>query len=236
MYSSDYMSGLEEVLGAEGMSMATTMMAVLLIAYFLLMAVAILNYVFISLSLYTVGKRRGLRLYGMGWVPIGQQWLMGCIADQYDRKAKGKDMKLGRFLLIGYIVALVVAIAATVALVVGALGMLTAEIMGAASAEPTGSLTALVISAIVLVLVYLFLIVWTVFYYIALYKFFKSCSPKNAAWMLILSIFSGLGCAICMLCVRKKDGGFEALPQDALEQEDASEVESAEEQPAETEE
>ncbi|MBR4078691.1 MAG: hypothetical protein IKK29_00625, partial [Christensenellaceae bacterium] len=63
MYSTDYFEGLEEVLGAEGMGMAASIMGIVLIAYFLFLIVGILNYVFISLALYTVGKRRGLKLY-----------------------------------------------------------------------------------------------------------------------------------------------------------------------------
>ncbi len=212
MYSEAYFDGLEEVLGAEGMGMAATILGVMMIVYVLLFIVAILNYVFVSLSLYTVGKRRGLKLYGMAWVPFGQNWLLGCIADQYDRKAKGKDKKLGKFLLIGSIVAVSVAILVLVVTMVSSISMISAEMMGGIA---TGGIAALVISMIVILLVYIFLIVWLVFYYIALFKYFKSCSPRNAVWMLVLSIVIGsLFTSISMLCVRKKDGGFEALQQE----------------------
>ena len=54
--------------------------------------------------------------------------------------------------------------------------------------------------------------------------------------MLVLSIvIGGLFTSICMLCVRKKDGGFEELMQDAAEEAPAEEPaeEAAEEVPAE---
>ena len=228
MYSTDYFEGLEEVLGAEGMGMAASIMGIVLIAYFLFLIVGILNYVFISLALYTVGKRRGLKLYGMGWVPIGQHWLLGSIADQYDNKAKGKNMKLGKFLLIGSIIGFAVAIISLIVVAVGAIGLMSAEMMGA---EGTGSIAALIVAMILLLLVYIFLIVWLVFYYIALFKFFKSCSPKNAVWMLVLSIIiGGLFTSICMLCVRKKDCGFEELKQEEPAQEEPAQEEPAEQQ------
>ena len=213
MYSSDYFSGLEEVLGAEGMGIAMGMFVIVLIIYLLVAVVSILNYVFTSAALFSVGKRRGLKLYGMAWVPVGQLWLLGCIADQYDRKATGKDKKLGRFMLFGYIALVVAVIASLIAILVGAVGIGTSEMMGAAASS--GGIAALIVGAVLLLLVWLFLIVWTVFYYIALFKFFRSCSPKNSVWMLVLSILIGaLFTSICMLCVRKQDGGFEALQQE----------------------
>ena len=57
-----------------------------------------------------------------------------------------------------------------------------------------------------------------VFYYIALFKAYRSCAAGNAAWMLVLSIFfSTVAEAIIFFSIRKKDAGFIELQRRAAE-------------------
>ena len=55
----------------------------------ILLALAVVMYVFQSLGLYTMAKRRGIKCYGLAWVPIGNLWIMGKLADQFDDYKKG---------------------------------------------------------------------------------------------------------------------------------------------------
>lgn len=66
---------------------------------FLVFSFAVLVYVFYSLGLYTIAKRRGLRYYGLAWVPIADYWILGSIADQYHNAHTGKNLKLRKHLL-----------------------------------------------------------------------------------------------------------------------------------------
>ena len=177
-------------------------------------AVGIVMYVLKSMGLYTIAKRRGLKLYGMAWVPVGSIWLMGSIADQYVRKANGRDKRLRVLLLIGVIVvwileivSLVLTVSAVVEIVNSGGGL--AELQGM-SPVIDNMMISWAISAVSTV--------FYVFYYIALFKAYRSCAAGNAAWMLVLSIlFSTVAESIILFCIRKKDVGFYELQRKAAE-------------------
>ena len=57
-------------------------------AFWMLIALAI--YVFIAISLYSMASRRGIRHAWLAWVPIGNNWILGSLSDQYRYLVKGK--------------------------------------------------------------------------------------------------------------------------------------------------
>ena len=59
---------------------------------------AIVAYVLCSISFFKVAKRRGIRLYGLAWVPVASAWVMGSIADIHDRQ-RGVEHKWRQVLL-----------------------------------------------------------------------------------------------------------------------------------------
>lgn len=170
-------------------------LAIMLVIGFL---VAIVTYVLSAVGMFTIGQRRGLRLYGLAWVPFGAEWLLGSIADQFDRKAKGKDLHLRLFLLIGKILGTICAI---VVLILAIQALITV-------------LTTLMIFYVLMIL---FTVAFSVFYYIALYKVYRSCTPQNCVWMLVLSIFFKIATPICLICIKNKDDGFLELQRKARE-------------------
>ncbi len=46
-----------------------------------------------------MGKRRGVRCYGLAWVPVAQLWVMGSLADGFDNVTKRKNMNLRLIML-----------------------------------------------------------------------------------------------------------------------------------------
>lgn len=170
---------------------------IFVIMMLLCFAVAIAQYVLTAVGMYTIAKRRGLRLYGLAWVPIASSWVLGSIADQYDRKAQGRELHLRTILLIGAIVSEVLAIALIVFTILMLYGM--------------ESMLALVLVFYILLIVVS--IAYTVFYFIALYKTYRSCTTGSCVWMLILSIFFSIATPICLMCVKNKDGGFLELQE-----------------------
>ena len=55
--------------------------------------ISIVFYIFSSIGLYTIAKRRGIPGAGWAWVPLGNLWILGSIADQYDLVAKNAKKK-----------------------------------------------------------------------------------------------------------------------------------------------
>lgn len=179
-------------------------LAIMLVIGFL---VAIVTYVLSAVGMFTIGQRRGLRLYGLAWVPFGAEWLLGSIADQFDRKAKGKDLHLRLFLLIGEILGTICAIVVLILAIQALMGI--SMLM-----EDVTVLTTLMIFYVLMIL---FTVAFSVFYYIALYKVYRSCTPQNCVWMLVLSIFFKIATPICLICIKNKDDGFLELQRKARE-------------------
>lgn len=66
------------------------------VSYLLNLAV----YVLMSLGLYTIAKRRGIHKPWMAWIPVGNMWILGCIADQYRHVALQQEKNRRRTLLV----------------------------------------------------------------------------------------------------------------------------------------
>ena len=57
---------------------------------------AVLSYIFRSVGLYTMAGRRGIRNPWLAWVPVADQWLLGCLSDQYQTLVRGSELAAGR--------------------------------------------------------------------------------------------------------------------------------------------
>jgi len=74
-------------------------MAILLPVFLILIALVIVMYVFESLGLYMIAKRRGIAAPGLAWVPVAMYWIVGSIAKDYDLKTKGNSLSYEHILL-----------------------------------------------------------------------------------------------------------------------------------------
>ena len=59
-----------------------------------------ITYILKSLALYHIGKREGVKAYGLAWVPILRGWVTGSIADKHDAYHNKPDRKFRVFNLI----------------------------------------------------------------------------------------------------------------------------------------
>ena len=186
-----------------GLQMIFTMLG------FALLIAAVL-YIFQSVGLYTLAKRRGLRYPGLAWVPVASGWTLGCLADQYDSAACGKKSKQ-RALLLTFSIAMAVLVAIIVYCVIVFLGQMIPVLFDEIPEEvmvpyATRTLTILILLNMLssgLSIVYL------VFFYIALYKIYKSCDPDTALPFLLLSIFISVTLPFFLFAGRNKDLGME---------------------------
>ena len=183
-----------------GAAVGAAVAGVLVIFLVILLALAVVMYVFQSLGLYTMAKRRGIRCYGLAWVPIGDLWIMGKLADQFDDYKKGKNMHLAMILLIG---------SAAVFAITFIIEMITLS-SALSAAYYNGSnefgVAAAVLSSVGII--WLVAVALAVFEYIALYKIYYAASPKSATALLVCSIIFGVVMPFALFALRKKDEGF----------------------------
>ena len=159
--------GIQEVL-AIGLSLFVIYL------YVILLGLCVLMYVFHGMSLSAVAKRRGIHKPWLGWIPIGDIWILGCISDQYQLHVKGKR-RYRRFLMLGLTLA---AAASSLFFMIFAL------------VAPSFMDTVPVTFAVIFTLVYLALaITLVVFFYMSQFDFYRSCDPDNAVVFFLVGMF-----------------------------------------------
>ena len=173
-------------------------MAILLGVVGVVLLFSLVFWIISSLSLQAIAKRRGIRNAWLAWVPVGNEWILGSIADQYQHLIQAKITARRKILLwlnVGY-VALIVA--NSLVQVMTELAAHTDEqllIWGLASTAI--SLARLAVSITTLV-----------FYHMSNYDLYRSCNPKNAVTFLVLGIIFPVAQPFFYLSCRKKDLGM----------------------------
>jgi len=187
--------------------MEESAMLILLVVYLvyaaIMVAVGITSYVLRALGLQTIAKRRGIRHGWLGWIPVADSWLVGCISDQYQYVVKGKNKSKRKILLILKIVMGVLGL-----LAVASYGVGIAAVLSSGDPEElifAGPLLGAVGLSVPLAFVG---IVYTVFHYMAMYDLYTSCSPRNNVMFLVLSIFFQVTEPFFVFFNRKKDEGM----------------------------
>lgn len=175
----------------------------------LVSAFGIAAYVLRALGLYTIAKRRGINHPWMGWVPVLDLWVLGCISDQYQYVVKGKDKNKRKWLLglnialaVVYIVFFVFCGIAVAGVVTGTTGGLQEEQLLTALMGPAAGL------AICLIPLVIIAIACTVIRYVAFYDLYTSCNPQNNVLFLVLSIFFSVTEPFFVFFIRNKDEGM----------------------------
>lgn len=160
-------------------------------------------YVVNAWALFTIAKRRGIRNYGLAWVPIGNLWILGSLSDQY-RYVTAKKVQRRRALLlwlsIGASALSCVAFGATLARYIPMLinGEAVASVL--LRALSSAAFAALAVFA---------LSVWcAVYYFIVLYNVYASSDPGNATLYLVLSILFPVTTPFFLFACRNRDEGM----------------------------
>ncbi len=199
-YETPDMQAMESITGA--------LMTFVLFYYVMIMAVSVAVYVFQSLSMYTIAKRRGIRNPWLSWIPVGSMWILGSISDQYQYVVKGR-VRNRRKLLLGLMIAI---IGLYFVMYLGMIAMILG-IAGESGAIAGTGIAMILLPALAWVVI---LILATVYQYIATYDLYRSCDPDNAVLYLVLSIFFSILMPIFFFICRKKDLGMpprKTIPQ-----------------------
>ena len=172
-------------------SIAVVWMVIMVLFYGFVCMVGIAGYVLSSWGMYSISKRRGISKPWLAWLPIGCDWILGCISDQYQLAAKGKNKSRRKILLglnLAMIPAIVLYLVAYVMFMVGAMG--PAFVPSGASDMSAEVLLVLVslfmVASVVLLLV--LSVIYIIFMYMALFDLFQSCNPDTGVVFLVLSI------------------------------------------------
>ena len=174
-------------------------------------------YVFSSLALYTIAKRRGLTNPWLSWIPVANVWILGSIADQYRYVARGEIRSKRKVLLTLQIISAVLVFL----MVVFAISMVVGAITGAVAGRPENAIMQhVVVSAsglLVLIVPLLGVSVATaIIRYMALYDLYSSCDPENKVIYLVIGILIGITEPIFLFLCRNKDLGMPPRRDDAL--------------------
>ena len=176
----------------------TTVMAILLGVLGVVLLFSLVFWIISSLSLQAIAKRRGIRHAWMAWIPIGSQWVLGSVSDQYQHLIQGK-ITARRKLLLG------LTFASFVMGVVNSLSGVLTDMMAHTEQElMLWGILSLVFSVLALGVN----IAALVFYYMSNYDLYRSCNPKNAVTFLVLGIIFPITQPFFYLSCRKKDLGM----------------------------
>lgn len=194
---------LEELL-----PMFAIMGSVILVAMIIGMLVKLVIWVFRSLSLYTIGKRRGLKNPWLAWIPVGTEWIIGSVSDQYQYLTQGKNRNRRKILLILSLVAAVigwVSLLEGVAMGVNFITMYGDRVPDGAMAQAVLPMT---VSMLLGVLSFGVGVAAYVFRQISMYDLYRSCDPKNAVPYLVFSILFGVLEPVFLMILRNRDDGM----------------------------
>lgn len=183
----------------------------LLLTYLAPFLLSIVMYVFQSIGMYTIAKRRGIHHSWLAWLPMGDVWILGSIADQYQYVVKGNVRNRRKILLWLDIVMIALLAVFTVVFI----GFFINIIVNATRFEmmPENEVLNLILSPLlsslgVILALWVIGIIFTVFYYICLHNLYASCDPENRTVYTVLSILFSVTMPFLIFACRNKDMGM----------------------------
>ena len=175
-----------------------TVMAILMGVVGVVLLLALIFWIISALSLQSIARRRGIRNAWLAWVPVGNEWILGSIADQYQHLIQG-EITARRKLLLG------LTFGSFVMGVVNSLSGVLTDMMAHTEQElMLWGILSLLFSVLALGVN----IAALVFYHMSNYDLYRSCNPKNAVTFLVLGIIFPVAQPFFYLSCRKKDLGM----------------------------
>jgi len=165
-------------------------------------------YALSAMSLYTIARRRGLKNPWLAWIPIGFEWLLGSVSDQYQYLVKERNTSRRKLLLclsllnmVAGLVLLVITIVTIARLVISAHLMTEAEIAGMVLGP---AMTVMIVGLVLFVLSVVLIVVRCM----SIYDLYRSCQPDTAVIFLVIGILIYGAESIFLMIVRNKDEGM----------------------------
>lgn len=207
-----------------------TMAAFLLGLTVLGILVRLAVYVVRSFSMYIIADRRWLDHCWLAWIPVGRDWLLGALSDDYRHRMDGKRQYRGRILLGLSIASVVLGILGTFPLL-----MMIGLELGGGFVFTEMLFAVIAIDVVAGVLGLAVGIARLVFHHMSIYDVYRSCMPKYSVLFLVLGIFLGFLEPFFLMACRNKDDGLRKEKPKAEEKpapEQKPQAEQAKPQPA----
>ena len=192
---------------------SVVMLFVMLFIYLISGALALANYILTSLSLYTVASRRLIKNAWLCWLPIGKEWILGSIADEYDNK-NGIKRAWRKILLVLSLVSSAGACIFFVSYFAMFFVMGLTTTLDRPSFPEEMVPTALSFFAIIFFAILLLSLVSAALQaitYICYFKFYESTVPQKAVKYFLISFLVPFGMPICLY--KAKDQGYMNIPE-----------------------
>ena len=191
--------------------------------------IGVVTYVFRSIGVYSIARRRGLNNPWFAWVPVVNRYLLGSLSDQYQYVVKGKDKSKRKWLLALSIAQLVL----YAVIAVMGIGVIWKVVGDAMAGFSQAKLFQMALRSAMRLLVAVFPLmtvsaVLAVIRYIALYDVYTSVDPKNSVLYTVLSVFFHVTEPFFLFFNRKRDDG---MPPRREAREEAPVWEASEEEP-----
>ncbi len=177
-------------------------LGVMLVFLGIVLLCCLVGWIFSSVGLHKVAKRRGIAHAWLAWLPFGREWVLGSVSDQYQHLIQGKITARRRILLILEVATILVCIAYVVASVVSTFITVNGDNVGLSLLLPA-------VPYLLFIGVY---IATMVFYHICNFDLYRSCNPQNAVVFLVLGIVLPVCQPFFYFACRKKDLGM-VIPQ-----------------------
>lgn len=176
---------------------------VVLVYLGILLICAIISYILSGIALQTIAKRREIPNPWLAWVPYGNIWLSGKIADDYQQKIHGKNTNKAMFMLVGFIVVEVVNS-------IGGFASTWTDLTVPTENE-WYELVVFIVAVLILLVQCGVTIAYNIYSGFVYYDIFRSCNPKRSLLYTLLGLFLGLT-PLFLLLVRKQDLGMVNAP------------------------
>ena len=178
---------------------------------FISSTVSMVMYCLGAWGMFAIAKRRNLPKPWLAWIPVGNSWMLGSIADQYQERINGKKTVRRKWLLGLHISVCVLAFLLLLLYTVFLVGMIVVAVFIPNRTLVMGfAVIVLLLMLAILVLLLVASVPCTVFACIAYYDLFRSCKPNLAVLFLVLTILFGNWVNIAVLIFRNSDEGMPA--------------------------
>ena len=160
-----------------------------------------LLYVLSSLGKYTIARRRKIPCSWLAWLPLGNIWVLGKIADHYQLVAAGRRTRRAVTLLILTILIVILAFLAGICLGV------SGSYLSAHQLEP-GSLLVLICGIFLFAGSLALCVAQKIVGHVSYHSLYRSCKPSAATGFVVLGIFFPFLIPFFLMACRKHDEGL----------------------------
>ncbi|MBQ8264424.1 MAG: hypothetical protein IJY96_06595 [Oscillospiraceae bacterium] len=200
-YSSDPYAGIYDNYYALEEMLMSIGIAVLAI-FGVLMLLGLVGYIFQSIALTRIGRRRGIKASWLIWIPIARNWSIGALADEYDGR-NGMKRYFRIILLVCVILSLLISCGSFAG--IESVSELVEDIENLDFDNMYPALIKMLITVYgTLIISSLACVVHSTLTYICIYKIYESLSPRRCVLHFVLGLFIPLYQSICLFCLRNK--------------------------------